>query len=170
MKSRKHEKAFTCALSMYIFSPISSKDSNQQHSDHKFTSFSILQTTTSLILSSQSQKDDLEKCAGSITDLFVLLGLLPPPPAFQCLSLQPMIHQRVQGLPQHQVPVMKTPHTCIRKENRDIYHIDKILCVIAFENDKIMKSSGRFRGFFVLFFFSIDIFKNGTNSLIERPK
>lgn len=46
-----------------------------------------------------SYKGDPEQCAASKTDLFVLLSLLPPPPALQCLSLQPMVHQRIQRLP-----------------------------------------------------------------------
>jgi len=50
------------------------------------------------------------KGAGPVTDLFVLQGLLPPPPAPQGLPLRPAVHQRVQRLAEHQVAVMETPH------------------------------------------------------------
>ena len=36
---------------------------------------------------------------GLASDLFVLLRLLPPPAAAECLPLQPVVHERVQGLP-----------------------------------------------------------------------
>lgn len=49
-------------------------------------------------------------CGGA--DLFVLLRLLPPPPALQGLPLRAVVHQRVQGLPQHQVAVVEAPHPC----------------------------------------------------------
>lgn len=61
-----------------------------------------------------------EQPNASETDLFVLLSLLPPPPALQGVSLRPMVHQCVQRLPQHQVPVVKSPHACVRTQRRDL--------------------------------------------------
>lgn len=52
------------------------------------------------------------------TDLLVLLRLLPPPPALQSLLLHAAVHQHVQRLPQHQVPVVETPHACTRQSTK----------------------------------------------------
>lgn len=70
-------------------------------------------------------KDSLESRA---TDLLVLLRLLPPPPALQSLLLHTAVHQHVQRLPQHQVPVVKTPHACADKPQKPAEPQQKRLC------------------------------------------
>lgn len=76
-------------------------------------------------------KDSLETWA---TDLLVLLRLLPPPPALQSLLLHTAVHQHVKRLPQHQVPVVKTPHTCTDKQQKPAEPQQKRLCNPRREN------------------------------------
>lgn len=121
---RKHVKVFTCSLPENIF-PHFIKWLNRPTFQWEVGQH-VLWTNTRHAVS--GSEDEREQRAASITDLFVLLSLLPPPPALQCLSLQPMIHQGVQRLPQHQIPVMKPPHTCTMKHDRVTTFMHQMSC------------------------------------------
>lgn len=48
--------------------------------------------------------------------LLVLLRLLPAPSPPQRFPLHSLVHQGVEGLPEHEIPVVEAPHTCSEKE------------------------------------------------------
>lgn len=116
-KKKEKEKAFAGPLSEY-FSPVG-------HTNSILIASSQPCGCTALTLLSHTHRRATKmtwSVAASKTDLFVLLGLLPPPPALQCLSLQTVVHERVQRLPQHQVPIMKPPHAWMRRQK---HHTEK---------------------------------------------